>query len=172
MQYFIGVDPGSPVTLAFVNGKGSLIAYSGENNQAAKIGKYMTNVPELFAATVEGWVSYAATKNGSVIMAIENVGPMPGEGIASAARFAGSVWMARTAAVCFKVPYVMVAPTTWKKHFGLSSDKEGSRAKACQLWPKYVSRFRNKKDHNYAEAALIAKYVQEVEYSAAQLGTK
>jgi crossover junction endodeoxyribonuclease RuvC len=51
-------------------------------------------------------------------------------------------------------PFTRVAPHIWKKALGLGHDKEMSRARAQQLFPNIdLSR---KKDHNRAEALLIA----------------
>jgi crossover junction endodeoxyribonuclease RuvC len=59
------------------------------------------------------------------------------------------------------VPLYLVAPTKWKPHFSLGSDKEKARALALRLWPTSVH-FGRKKDHNRAEAALLARYGAEV----------
>jgi len=52
---------------------------------------------------------------------------------------------------------VDVSPGKWKRHFGLSADKEAARALAISQWPK-SEHFRRKKDHGRAEAALLALY--------------
>jgi crossover junction endodeoxyribonuclease RuvC len=54
------------------------------------------------------------------------------------------------------LPLEIVRPQDWKKHFGLPRDKEHARRKAIELYPEApLSRV---KDHNRAEALLIARY--------------
>lgn len=53
-------------------------------------------------------------------------------------------------------PIHLVAPTTWKKALGLSKDKNASLDKARLLYPD--ASLDRKKDHNRAEALLIAHY--------------
>ena len=53
------------------------------------------------------------------------------------------------------VSIVDVTPNTWKKYFRLNNEAEKSRALACQRFPDLPGLAR-KKDHNRAEALLIA----------------
>lgn len=53
----------------------------------------------------------------------------------------------------------VVQPQTWKRHFGLiGKDKADSRAIAQSLFPVQAGMFKRVKDHNRAEAALIAHF--------------
>jgi len=56
------------------------------------------------------------------------------------------------------VPTNEVPPATWKKHFGLSTDKDASRAYASSVFPDQSNLWARKKDDGRAEAALIALY--------------
>jgi hypothetical protein len=56
------------------------------------------------------------------------------------------------------VPTNEVPPATWKKHFGLSTDKDASRAYASSVFPDQSNLWARKKDDGRAEAALIAYY--------------
>jgi crossover junction endodeoxyribonuclease RuvC len=52
-----------------------------------------------------------------------------------------------------------VVPTVWKKAMGLAGkDKEAARLKACGLFPH--AGLSLKKDHNRAEALLLADYLR------------
>jgi hypothetical protein len=55
-------------------------------------------------------------------------------------------------------PVQFVAPTVWKRHFHLGREKEESRAKALQLFPAQAADFARKRDHDRAEACLLAAY--------------
>jgi crossover junction endodeoxyribonuclease RuvC len=56
------------------------------------------------------------------------------------------------------IPYLMIRPQEWKKHFRLSRDKEEARCRALQLYPDAALYLARKKDHNRAEAILIGRY--------------
>ncbi len=57
----------------------------------------------------------------------------------------------------------VVQPQTWKRHFGLlKQPKEASAAAARERFPLVVDQLKRVKDHNRAEALLIAAYAQEV----------
>jgi crossover junction endodeoxyribonuclease RuvC len=58
-----------------------------------------------------------------------------------------------------EVPYEIVSPVTWKRRAKLlKTDKEVSRKKAIELFPRLSNRLTRKKDHGRAEALLIAYY--------------
>lgn len=88
---------------------------------------------------------------------VEQVGSMPGQGVASTFKFGASYGAALGIIAALKIPLHLVRPQKWKKHFGLSSDKERSRALGLRLWPS-TDLFARKKDEGRAEAALIARY--------------
>jgi crossover junction endodeoxyribonuclease RuvC len=57
------------------------------------------------------------------------------------------------------IPYSLVTPGVWKRYHQLiRTDKESSRQRALMLFPKSAHLFERKKDHQRAEAALIALY--------------
>lgn len=92
---------------------------------------------------------------------IEAVHAMPKQGVSSSFRFGRAYGTALGVLAALRVPTHLVTPQRWKKHFGLSAEKERSRALAIRLWP--ASRhFARKKDTDRAEAALIARYGAEV----------
>lgn len=93
---------------------------------------------------------------------IEQVSAMQGWGIGGVFRFAGAYYSIRTVVTLSGIPYDLITPQKWKKAYGLvgkkGKDKEYSRALAIRLFPKASEQFALKKDHQKAEAALIAKY--------------
>lgn len=60
----------------------------------------------------------------------------------------------------------VVQPATWKREFGLLAkrgeevDKDAARRFALGLWPLLEPDLRRKKDHNRADALLIARFGQ------------
>lgn len=93
---------------------------------------------------------------------IERVGAMPGQGVTSSFNFGRSYGDVRGAIGALDVPMHFVTPQKWKKHFGLSADKEESRLRAIRLFPNAAESFKLKKHDGRAEAALIALYGAEV----------
>jgi len=56
---------------------------------------------------------------------------------------------------------IKIPPRRWQKWWEIGkADKELSRALAIRRWPKYADRLARKKDHNRAEALLIAEYTR------------
>ncbi len=54
-----------------------------------------------------------------------------------------------------------VQPATWKRTFGLlKTEKAGSREKAVALYPGLAGELKRVKDHNRAEAVLMAHWLQ------------
>lgn len=95
---------------------------------------------------------------------IERVGPMPRDGAVQAFRFGSAYAAAKVAVAACGVPYHLVTPASWKRHFKLSGGPEGkeqARALALQLFPASASSFARKKDHGRAEAALLARFCAE-----------
>lgn len=82
-------------------------------------------------------------------------------GAASAFKFGVGYGQVQGVVAALGIPVALVTPGKWKRYFGLSSDKEQSRAAAIKLWPSSEA-FERKKDEARAEAALIAKYGAEV----------
>lgn len=90
---------------------------------------------------------------------IEDVHSMPRQGISSSFRFGRAAGAIEAVVACCGIPYTIVTPQIWKKHYGLKGpDKEQSRALAVRLFPYGAAALARKKDHGRAEAALIASY--------------
>lgn len=88
---------------------------------------------------------------------IEQVWAMPGQGVSSMFKFGYiSGWLRGRFEGWGEIH--MVSPQKWKKHFGLSSDKDASRKLAMCNFPKDSEKFKRKNNDGVAEAALIALY--------------
>ena len=60
----------------------------------------------------------------------------------------------------FGIPTTVVTATVWKRDMKLNQDKELSRKRAIELFPAFATMFARKKDHNRAEAALLAVWLE------------
>lgn len=91
---------------------------------------------------------------------IEKVGSMPKQGVSSTFKFGRSYGEIIGVVAAHKLRMDFVPPGVWKRTFGLSKDKDASRLKAMELFPQLRDRLTRKKDHNRAEALLIAEYAR------------
>ena len=85
---------------------------------------------------------------------LERVASRPGQGVGSVFSFGDTYGAIRGVLAALNIPTYMVAPQTWKKELKISS-KEDSLKATKDLYPLLKWR---KKDHNLAEAILIAMY--------------
>jgi crossover junction endodeoxyribonuclease RuvC len=97
------------------------------------------------------------------VAVIERVAAMPHQGVSSTFRFGTAFRIIQGVIAALENPVHFVTPGKWKRHFGLSADKEKSRARALQFWPACADLFGRKKDHGRAEASLLARYFAETE---------
>ncbi len=92
---------------------------------------------------------------------VELVASRPGQGVASVFKFGCGFGMVRGVIAAAGVPLHLVAPSKWKRHFNLDAEKESARALALRLWPSRSDLFGRKRDHNRAEAGLLARFAAE-----------
>jgi crossover junction endodeoxyribonuclease RuvC len=96
------------------------------------------------------------------VAVIERVAAMPRQGVSSTFKFGTAYGILQGVVAALEIPVHFVTPGRWKKYFGLSAEKEESRARALQLWPGRSDLFGRKKDHGRAESALLARYFAEI----------
>ena len=70
------------------------------------------------------------------------------------------------AVLCMELPLHRIKPKDWQRRVGLSNvaaadRKEASRMRAREMFPSLKDDLKRKKDHNRAEAVLIAFYGQK-----------
>jgi hypothetical protein len=92
---------------------------------------------------------------------IEHVGPQPSDGAMQAFQFGFGTGALHGVAGAHSMQIETVTPQKWKKHFGISADKNEARQLATRRWPQSAELFKRVKDAGRAEAALIALYVIE-----------
>lgn len=81
------------------------------------------------------------------------------QGSASNFSLGDSFGCVRAVVACSEYRSKAIAPAVWKKHFKLGKDKELARALAIHMFP--TAPLHRKKDHNRAEALLLARYAYE-----------
>lgn len=147
---FIGIDPGISGAIASISPSGiefvdcPTIKQNGKNRPNSTL-----MASELRRLAVPDSIAI-----------IEIVHAMPGQGVSSMFSFGMGygIWLGLLSGL--DIPFEMITPQTWKKHFNLSGDKEASRMKALQLFPTEAHELKLKKHHGRAEALLLAEYLR------------
>lgn len=96
------------------------------------------------------------------ICIIEDVHAMPKQGVSSSFSFGFTAGAIQAVVAANNIPYRLVTPQAWKKHFGLNADKDAARRMASQRLPNHAATWARVKDDGRAEAALIALYGAEI----------
>lgn len=157
-MHLIGIDPGLTGAFILMSSDGEVVDVADIPVMAA--GKGGTKVKNIvnYAATfsiLSQWVE----DYGVAEAWIESVGSRPTDGVAAAFSFGMTFGALRAIVACTKQPLNLVTPGTWKKYFKLpSADKEVARGFAINQFPEATKFLTRKKDHNRAEAILIAYY--------------
>ncbi len=89
---------------------------------------------------------------------IEHASAMPKQGVSSMFRFGMAYGQIIGIVQGLMLPYEIVTPAKWKKEMRLNTDKENSRLRAIELYPKFHEALKRVKDHNRAEAMLLARW--------------
>lgn len=128
---------------------------------------------ELDACTFAGWVSTFCLSAGPRrrLVVLEKVGAMTyvdrsgqkrGQGAAASFNFGRTYGQIEgvlaAASRTDSINLVRVPPAVWKANLGLTHEKCTSLNMARNFWPSMVASFSKAKDHDRAEAALLAYY--------------
>jgi hypothetical protein len=144
VTHYLGIDPGLTGAVAIVDLKGDLIDV------------YDMPVVDRQVNAVELALTFDTFPADEQIVAIERVGSMPGQGVASTFRFGVSYGIVVGVVGALGHRTLHPTPAKWKADMGLNADKERSRKAAIDRWPKRAEFFARKKDDGRAEAALLA----------------
>jgi crossover junction endodeoxyribonuclease RuvC len=152
---YVGIDPGLTGAIAVVSDTEAFIQDVPTYKKADGGSEY--NFYEMYALL--GGLS----KNFQVALSLEQQQAMPKQGVSSTFQTGKGygAWLA----LCWATTpdFQIVSPRKWKKLMGLTNDKEVSRLKAISLYPSLEDKLKRKKDHNRAEALLLAHYTKVVE---------
>lgn len=139
---YIGIDPGSTGALAII----------GDDQQ-----------PRIYDfGTIEFSDALYYSTNGDCRALVEKVSSMPGQGVHSVFKFGHAAGMVEGMLQAYKIPYELITPGKWWRIVADSATKGPDKKLAAldlarRLYPEIASKYlRRKKDHNRAEALLIA----------------
>ena len=140
---FIGIDPGKKGCVCSIS-EGGIISFAQFSEHE--------------------YVKFIALNRDAFAM-VERVHSSPQMGVTSAFSFGENFGFIRGILTSYRVPYELVLPQKWKKHFGVTADKNTSIECAHRLCPEvslYPSERCRKESDGMAESLLIAEYARRM----------
>ena len=152
----IGIDPGiSGAICFFENGQVKEIINMPVMADGKK-NKRQINGPQTYNEILKRINNYPKK---DIIVVIEQVSAMPGQGVTSMFNFGQSFGVLKGICSAMQLSMYFVRPAKWKKYFGLiKTEKDASRTKVIEIFPYISSQLSRKKDSNKADAVLIASF--------------
>ena len=142
---YIGIDPGKKGGIALID-----VREGGE--RIVTVYTYTDDTLKELCSRVCGTPTFCI---------VEKVSAMPRQGVTSTFHFGQSFGYILGVLEAHRIPYQLVTPKTWKRHFGLSDDKTRSIETAKHLFPNSsllpTPKCRVESD-GMAEALLMALY--------------
>mgnify|MGYP001169582653 FL=1 len=154
----VGIDPGISGAICFFS-KGDVIDVIDMPTMSdGNKNKKQVNGRQIFYEISEVKKKFSSETFNVVV---EHVTAMPGQGVTSMFNFGQSFGVIKGICSAMEMPIFYVRPAKWKKHFNLlNSEKDSSRTKAIEMFPKISHKLSRKKDNNKADAILIAQYFE------------
>jgi crossover junction endodeoxyribonuclease RuvC len=150
---FCGIDPGLNGAYVFVNDAGEVIGIGDlPTHSVGKANRKLRTELDLhtLCSTLREFRPDQAV--------IEQVGPMPKQGISSTARFTYACGSIYCAVVALGLPASFVTPQRWQQHHRIGKGPDDAVRKVLQLHPGRHEQLKRKKDQHRADAVLIALY--------------
>ena len=155
----IGIDPGISGAISIIENKKILEVYDTPTMIDGKKNKRQIN-----SAQVTNIIKERLNKEKEVVVVVEQVNAMPGQGVTSMFNFGQSFGVIKGICAALGLPIYFVRPMKWKKHFNLiKTNKDASRTKVIEIYPEISSKLHRKKDSNRADAILIALYFSDTQ---------
>jgi len=155
----IGVDPGISGAISILENKKILEVYDTPTMIDGKKNKKQIN-----SAQVTNIIKERLKDGKEIIVVVEHVNAMPGQGVTSMFNFGQSFGVIKGICAALSLPIYFVRPTKWKKHFNLiKTNKDASRTKVIEAYPEISDKLHRKKDSNRADAILIALYFSDTQ---------
>ena len=159
----IGIDPGISGSICFLE-NGTIkdvlempTMTEGKKNKKQVNGSQIYNEINLKIKNID---------KKKIIVVIEQVSAMPGQGVTSMFNFGQSFGVIKGICSAMQLPMYFIRPAKWKKYFNLiKTEKEASRTKAIEIFPQISFKLSKKKDNNKADAILIASFFNNTHLS-------
>ena len=149
----VGIDPGISGAISILrDGNISMVVDMPTMAEGTK-SKKQINAAELANILIKENISHEDK------VVLESVSAMPGQGVTGMFSFGQSFGVIKGVCAAMQLPIYFVRPAKWKKYFDLiNSQKDSSRVRAIEMFPKFSAMLSRKKDSNKADAILIANY--------------
>ena len=154
-----GIDPGVSGAISIIENKKVIEVFDmptmidGKKNKKQVNGAQVTNI-----------IKERLNSDEEVLIVVEHVHAMPGQGVTSMFNFGQSFGVIKGICSALSLPIYFVRPLKWKRHFNLiKTNKDASRTKVIEIYPEISSKISRKKDSNKADAILIARYFNDTQ---------
>ena len=162
----IGIDPGISGAICFFQNGEITDVIDIPSMADGKKNKRQINSQQVFNEISERIFNIPKKE---IIVVIEQVSAMPGQGVTSMFNFGQSFGVLKGICSAMQLSMYFVRPAKWKKYYGLiKTEKDASRTKVIEIFPYISSKLSKKKDSNKADAILIANFFNNT-YQKAEL---
>jgi len=154
-----GVDPGVSGAISVLENKKIIEVYEMPTMIDGKKNKKQVN-----GSQVANIIKERLNGDNEIIVVVEHVNAMPGQGVTSMFNFGQSFGVIKGICSALSLPIYFVRPSKWKRYFNLiKTNKDASRTKVIEVYPEISSKLYRKKDSNKADAILIARYFNDTQ---------
>ena len=154
----VGIDPGIAGAICFISSGNVIDVIDMPTMAEGKKNKKQVNGRQIYN---EIMLIRNKFMNKKMSVIVEQVSAMPGQGVTSMFNFGQSFGVIKGICSAMELPIFYVRPAKWKKYFNLiNSEKDASRTKAIEMFPRISNKLSRKKDNNKADAILIAQYFE------------
>ncbi len=152
----IGIDPGISGAICFFEDGQVKEIMDMPVMADGKKNKRQINGPQVYNEILKRINKF---QKKDIIVVIEQVSAMPGQGVTSMFNFGQSFGVLKGICSAMQLSMFFIRPAKWKKYFGLiKTEKDASRTKVIEIFPYISSQLSRKKDSNKADAILIASF--------------
>ena len=152
----IGIDPGISGAICFFEDGQVKEVIDMPVMAEGKKNKRQINGPQTYNEILKRINKF---QKKDIIVVIEQVSAMPGQGVTSMFNFGQSFGVLKGICSAMQLSMFFIRPAKWKKYFGLiKTEKDASRTKVIEMFPYISSELSRKKDSNKADAVLIASF--------------
>ena len=152
----IGIDPGISGAICFFQNGEITDVIDIPSMADGKKNKRQINSQQVFNEISERIINIPKKE---IIVVIEQVSAMPGQGVTSMFNFGQSFGVLKGICSAMQLSMYFVRPAKWKKYYGLiKTEKDASRTKVIEIFPYISNKLSKKKDSNKADAILIANF--------------
>jgi crossover junction endodeoxyribonuclease RuvC len=150
---FVGIDIGVTGAIAFLETVGPTGLRPINVIDIPVIG--VKGSQRVDALAIRNWIRQHAPAH----CYLERTQAYPEQGRSSIFKFGRATGAIEAVLACCEIPLTIVEPAAWKRfHHLYGKGKENSRQRALELFPAAHSWLARRKDHNRAEALLLAAY--------------